>query len=851
MFTQNQEEYLLRRLNRNEVVLFTGSGFSFDAINSIGENMPIGKSLSKKIFEFVFPNATYIDDGTSLADMYQAMLNSGKSNEQIKDFLSSNLQVKSLPDYYKYTTLAFWFKIYTINIDNLLDKIYERWSPEIKLTNLIFPKISYQERDQLLDTLQAIYLHGKIPCDPNEVIFSRSQYANRAIKLQPLYFHFIQDFSTCATVFIGTTLDEQLFEQYIATRQSINEGVVEHRPKSFLIIPNISVVREKILKDEYNIEVIKGSTEEFLKWLASKADQLTPKHELLKKLLPSLEKLETHPKYKDYFSHNVKEFAQSFQKVEVNKRFSKVKKDFLLGTTPTWSDIHYELDAPRNITTGLFNLVEDYFVKDIDIKTIAILGSAGSGKSTVLKRLCFKLVQNGRPVYFSHSETLPNKNDFVNTIEMFNERVIIAIDNAELVLRQLVDISKELNKIKFPPIFILASRTNNFDRKISQYDPLINLEMYEMENLKREEILLIIEKLDQNNLLGKLKGLPQNLRIREFENKAKKQILVAMREVTQGEDFDVIIKSEFSEIPTEEAKLLCLCTSLATEAGFTISKQDFISFSSLPPAEALEILEKSLKGVVLKVGVKDDKIMIRHRMIANYFIDSCSKPESLKQAYIRVLSSLASEINTTTRNSRKFELYKQIINHTMIYRRFSKEIDKAREVYESLTEYFRDDYQFWLQYGSLELEGVGGRLEIAENYLNQALSLNNVPIVRKSLANLFYKKALIAASKTEADNLKEKADVILIDLIRSPNPYSSSYHIYGKGNYNYIIHWISDRDEIKNSLKELQLINEKGCESFQNDRSLKTLKDIIQKSILLTAVNGPVKYPILYSEFEK
>jgi hypothetical protein len=119
MFSTSQEEYLIRRFNRNEVTLFTGSGFSFDAINLLGENFPIGSSLTKKIFEFVFPNEHFVDDGTTLPDMYQALLNSGKPHDQIREFLRTNLQVKIFPEYYKYLTLPLWYKIYTINIDNL------------------------------------------------------------------------------------------------------------------------------------------------------------------------------------------------------------------------------------------------------------------------------------------------------------------------------------------------------------------------------------------------------------------------------------------------------------------------------------------------------------------------------------------------------------------------------------------------------------------------------------------------------------------------------------------------------------------------------------------------------------
>ncbi len=854
MFTNNQEEYLIRRLNRNDVVLFLGAGFSAGAVNSLDQNLPLGPKLTKLIYEFMYPDVPYVDDGTNLQEMYQALLKSGKTFSQIKDFLGTNLLVKSYPEYYKYLAIPFWYKIYTVNIDNLLNKIFNRFSGQL-VQDVSFPFGEFKERDQLLESIQVNYLHGKLMCNPDEVIFSRTQYAKESIKLQPLYFHFVHDYSNQPTIFIGTALDEQLFYQYIATRDSIRNGTPENRPRSFLIVPNISPIREKNLKEEFNIEFIKGTAEDFLNWIKSKSSEILSKDELLTKLMPTFPKLTAHATYKDHFSRGVKEFSQAFQKVDLNKNFPQKKKRFLLGSTPTWADMHYELDAPREITKLILDDLDALF-DDTDLHSAVILGTAGCGKSTVLKRVCCHLVNEGRSVYFSHSENLPSAGDFLDTLEMLNERVVIAIDNAELVLRELAEVMEVLSQIKFPPIFLLASRTNLFERISSKYKPLINLQEYEVENLTRGEIIGVIQKLDDNNLLGHLKGKRDDERIREFEFRAKKQILVAMREATEGRDFDVIMKSEFEEIPTDEAKMLCLCVSLTTEAGFTISRQDFTSFSVKPSAEALDILERTLKDIVVKVGVKDEKLLLRHRMIANYLIENCAQPEVLKQTYIRVLSSLANEINSSNRLSRKFNLYKEIINHYMVYRRFEKNIDKAREVFESLVDYFKNDHQFWLQYGSLELEGAGGDLELAENYLNQARSIKEGSvIVKNALASLYYKKALYVSNKIEADILKEKADSILLELLRDSykrDPYT--YHIFGKGYYNWIIQWLRGPENIKAALQPLYKLLNEGSELYPGNKKIRELKETIQKAILLTAVNevdGQPSFPVLYSEFDK
>lgn len=850
MFTKAQEEYLLRRLNRNDVILFLGAGFSFDAENSLGERLPLGKTLSQKIWEAMYAEP-FIDYGTSLQDMYQVFLKSGISFDKIKQFLSDNLLVRIYPDYYKFLTHPYWYKIYTVNIDNLLDKVIERWGNQT-LDTIKYPNGEFKERDQMLDYLQVVYLHGKLPCNPDEVVFSRAQYASASTKLQPLYFHFINEYANQPTVFIGTSLDEQLFDQYIATRQSIKKDTTENRPKSFLITPSISPIREKVLKNDYNIEVVNGTTKDFMLWIESQSANLLSREEIIRNLIPTLDKLLKHPKFKDRYSNSLKEFAQSFNKVELDRKFPTKKKNYLLGSTPTWSDIHYGLDAPRKITKELFTTIEGFYNGDKNLQCIAILGTAGSGKSTVLKRLCYQLASNGRSVYHSHSESLPFLDDLAETLEMIDSRVVIAIDNAELMLKQLVKMVEELNKIKHPPIFILASRTNVFERVSSKYERILNLKEYEMPNLDRDEIVEVIKKLDENNVLGHLKGLKEFQRIKEFEQRAKKQILVAMREATEGKDFEDIMKSEFEDIGTEEGKILCLCTALATDAGFTIAKQDFTSFSAKSPSEALDILERNLKGLILKVGIKEDRLLIRHRMIADFFIESCVSPDMLKQAYIRVLTSLASEINNKSGHSRKFALYIEIINHYKIYKRFFKDMAKAREVYESLSDYFRDDFQFWLQYGCLELEGVGGDLELADNYLNQAYSLNEENVyVRNAMAHLYYKKSLETSSKGEADRLKEEADSILFEIIKDRfKDDAYTYHIYGKGYYNWILRWLRGPIPIRTALLELQKVIEEGYESYPSNKRLKELREVVSKAILLTAVNTDnVTYPVLYSEF--
>ena len=196
MFSEADERYLLRAFGRNQVVLFTGAGFSCMAENQLGENLPVGKTLCKLIWKFLDYEGEY--DGTPLAEMYQALLSKKIPHVRISNFLNDLFLCKKIPEEYSYITVPFWRRIYTTNIDNLTDETYKRISK--KLDIISFPNEDIRERDQFLNEIQLIHLNGKLPCSPEDVTFSFEQFAEAASRVQPLYEEFVRDYCTHPTI---------------------------------------------------------------------------------------------------------------------------------------------------------------------------------------------------------------------------------------------------------------------------------------------------------------------------------------------------------------------------------------------------------------------------------------------------------------------------------------------------------------------------------------------------------------------------------------------------------------------------------------------------------------------------
>ena len=80
MFDKDDENYLVRQIGNNQIVLFLGAGFSRDAKNRLGEDFPTSWGLGEKMWNFLSYVGDY--DNTPLAQMYQAFLSAGIKKQQ-------------------------------------------------------------------------------------------------------------------------------------------------------------------------------------------------------------------------------------------------------------------------------------------------------------------------------------------------------------------------------------------------------------------------------------------------------------------------------------------------------------------------------------------------------------------------------------------------------------------------------------------------------------------------------------------------------------------------------------------------------------------------------------------------
>lgn len=482
-------------------------------------------------------------------------------------------------------------------------------------------------------------------------------------------------------------------------------------------------------------------------------------------------------------------------------------------------------------------MVQDCLNRRITREAVVVLGTAGSGKSTILKRLAVTLVNAGIPVYFSDGHEIPKRESVRAFVEILDRQPVFILDNAHRYATAMAEWAESTRGHRFQPLFICASRPHQYERQATAFRRLNGVGEIEVHHLSDAEIPLIIEKLEANGLLGNLRQLTLNQQTEVFRKVAWKQLLVAMREATQGKAFDDIIRDEFESVPTDEGKRLYLIVAIPSSLQYSIHRGEILAASGLAPAETFRVVAEELKGLVVPYGVDGERYMVRHPLIALHVLKEIAPRALLKEAYIEYLLALANSIDRSRGpRDRALRTYMSVINHRHLFERFDGSVDYPRAIYDELRASFAGDGHFWLQYGSFEL--LFGDVTFAENYLLQAQALHERDdLVDTALGHLYLKKAADTPSLEEAIRLRTRGEELLRPLVAKRGRYDFVvYHVLGSQLFGWIRNWsaLLTSDAARRELAAVHQLVREGLERHPQSEELQQLENDVRRELLLS-----------------
>ncbi len=833
MLSDADQQLLRRVITRNACVLFLGAGFSSDAKNSLGTPLPGGWEIGRELWKWLgydTGSATY-DQATSPLDKLFDVAKKKRGEAALVAFLRQGLQVAAYPEWYRKVAFPYWFRIYTTNVDNLMEKVYDDTRPiPLDVVNAIIHR--YRDRDQTLSRLQYVKLNGWLEGGLEQLTFGARQYGARAGEYDPWYDHFVRDYATHATILVGTQLNEPLFWRALVSREPRSGAATELRLRSFLVSPDISPVLIDSLS-EFNVVPVRTSAREFFEFLDTVIGAKPRYEDVIIHVNPQLAHYRELLTGDKRDAEAVKAFLTVCERVNVPDRPASYRSLFLLGASPTWQDIALALDAQREVTAEAQAAIEASLTKP-NGDTIVVTGHHGSGKSTLIMRAAVNLAAAGHLVFHAFGEDVPEPHVLARAVERIDQRLVLFIDDAEWISRSLDRYLAELSKICKPPVLVLGIRANALH--VLEEGSLPHSEIW-IRELTDRDIDAVIDVLERENKLGVKTGQPRQTIQQAFRDRAQKQLLVAMREVTTGREFDAIMAQEYKDISDPELRVTYLCACLATKASASLSREQLLAATALPPAQLLSALNRELREVLVPFTGLENRIVARHQVIAETVVKEAPKPE-LATAYKRILSVLAHDMDPRARRgeARKwFRLYKRLINHLEIYHQFERNIEEARTIYDSLTRLLAQDSQFWFQYGSLELEY--GELDLASSYIATAESLDPDDwFIQNAKGHLLLALGRSAGTLAEAVRLRQEGQELLTILIREHGQESEyPWHTLISHLLDWLEVWEHDPVALRRELEKLREIAADACDARPHADILRDVRKRVERAYLATA----------------
>lgn len=712
-----------------------------------------------------------------------------------------------------------WQRWYTLNIDNFEVAANQRFNLPRRLVPLSATgEVGGGTADDPSRELKIVHLNGMLDDVPERVTFSLTQYAERLSRHDPWYVRFAADLLTSPVVFIGTSLEESPLWQHIVMRRGRGaRAFTEFRHRSYLVVPELDRARRTLLA-QYNVMWMPLTVEQFCK-------------DILQEMQPSVTSgfiflgKNANPNLLD---------SPRIPEVTELATGAGEPHEFLLGQEPTWTDIQSDRAILRDCDSSLLKLVQEKLSLKEERGVIAITGTAGSGKSTSLKRLCLKLVSAGVRVGWIDKRMEIATAAIRTAMKRDDAPQILAIDDADLLGAGLSVLVRDVSQYPSAPLIIIAVRSSRIDRVMNPA-ALGNIAIAErvMPHLTDQDIDALIDLLDRENRLGLLTGKTRKEQVAAFKEVAGRQLLVAMIKATSGQWLEDKAVDELTGLTPTGASIYAYI-AVAAAYRFILTRDEVLialgDFSNV----AMNELDQLVKRHVIIAN--DGEYSARHRMIAEIIRDRLHETGQMAPV-VRGLGMIAAAKTTpaSKRHDRHMRMLQIFLNHDLLLD--SLGIDAAKNLYSALEDPLAWSFHYWLQRGSLEVER--GSLKVAENFLGSALSLApDDPFVRTEWAYLQFKKAVSNPTAPESTDLVKEATDNLKGLIASGSANQYPYHVLGSQGLAWARHAIKDANRRAGYLYELVGVLEEGLKKHPREPELKELHDVLKREYLGSAVRN-------------
>lgn len=558
---------LIEAIKTRRAIPFLGAGSSKEATNKMGSRPPDADQLRDILAQRFFGKAIPNRDVMAVAEMAIQI-----SGGQAQVFEAVRLAFDSFEPGAAHQRLCEfnWRMIATTNYDLLLERAYAKSKARRQdLIRFVKDDEPVEERLQAAQNpVQYLKLHGCLDhlYDSDiPLVLSREQYASYS-KNRTRLFGRLKDLSReSSLIFIGYRLDDPHIRELIYSLSG------DKRPRWYIVTPDAEDFDVDFWTSK-NVGVLKCRFGEFMEAVET---AIPP---LFRSLAPSADVAE-FPIRKFYVA-NTKESdavrtSLSTDLTLVHAGMSSEAQNparFYEGYDTGWGGILRRLDVRRKVEDDLLYKAILEHENPSGPTMLMLRGAAGAGKTIALKRTAFESAAASGALVLWMEETGALRPDvFTEIHELCDRPIYLFLDQVALHVDKVQNLMRAARSRALPLVVIGAERDADWSTYCGALEAEFAPQFLRVGNLSRDEVEGLLDLLERHDCLGLLGGQPRAQQVEAFMEKerADRQLLVALHELTQGKPFEEIILSEHQRVNPEPARQLYL--DIATMHQFAVN----------------------------------------------------------------------------------------------------------------------------------------------------------------------------------------------------------------------------------------------------------------------------------------
>jgi len=625
---------LRHALESGQCVLFVGAGAGANLLGPDGKTAPDGTALASEMAAHFGIETEGITDLAKIAEFVELT----KGRTELETFLRKRLDGLEPDEHLKWLPTVRWKAIYTTNYDQGLERAYELTAKPVQTTHIAAGTADLTSLD-LRFQLPIYHLHGTLFGRKSpQLILTQRDYARFREGRRMLFELLKNDFATSTVLYIGYSNRDPNWQMVLEEISA--EFYPSPMPASYRVAPGTGAMDKALLRAK-NVETIDSTFKEFveaatLALMNSKADATTLKkaHEAVPSDLS------------EAFEQNPAATARLLNSwIYVNQAaFNETAniQSFLRGDRANWGLIGRKLYFERDIEEQLYDDLLDYATSGSKRPQVeVVLGSAGYGTSTLLMAIAGRVVTDrAGPLFMLRPGATVVEGDVEFASTLLKGRPFFFVENAADHSDELYSAVHRLRETEKPAMFVFGERLNEWRQGRGK---LAGKEV-EIEALSNPETLRLLEFLGQHNALNALEPLSRELQIAAIENKHGKELLVVMREATEGKSFDAILEDEFQGIQSEMARRAYLYVCCFYQHGAYVRDLLLASLLNVSVTQLYEYTKDGLEGVVAYDCIDEANgryaARARHRTIATVVWERCGSGNEKEEIVQTALQSM-------------------------------------------------------------------------------------------------------------------------------------------------------------------------------------------------------------------